>query len=42
MAEKRGDYVYHHAGEGHIKTEVVTHGKELLTTLFFSEVYNNK
>ena len=37
-----GDYVCHHAGVGHIETVVVTHAKEFLTTLIFSEVYNNK
>ena len=36
------DYVCHchHARVGHIETEVVTHGKEFLSTVFFSEVYN--
>ena len=40
MAGKGGDYVYHHAGVGHIETQVVTHGDEFLTSLFLSEVYN--
>ena len=40
MVGEGGDYVHHHAGVGHIETEVVTHGKEFLTTMFFSEVYN--
>ena len=35
MAVERGDYVCRHAGVGHIETEVVTHGKEFLATLFF-------
>ena len=37
-----GDYVCHHAGVRQIETEVVTHRKEFLTILFFSELYNNK
>ena len=32
----------HHAGVGHIETEVVTHAKEFLTSLFFSEVYKSR